>query len=195
MSKKLTIEVIEQAAKQTGISDEQRRTLLEMLADMTTDMNEEEKPPAVKKQWAILISDPADALKDFKNNLVGWVLQIPEDAAIVTTEERISNAAHAFNSTKRGRLHPVQTIGEAIEYVKAKHFKDAGVWVKTKEPVLMLTTNNEIADTPSILSDADRGIKKMSVTIIKTGERSVTIDGDGIHGAIPRIDRCVETRT
>lgn len=155
MSKKLTIEVIEKAARETGIDDAHRRALLEMLADMTTEVDEE-KPPAIKKQFAILISDPAGVLPDC--DLVGWVLQIGESESVMTTEERIANGAHLFNTTKKGRLMPVQTIGEAIENVPTKHFKEYGVWVKTRVPVLMLKTCNEIADTPSILSDADRGI-------------------------------------
>ena len=173
MSKKLTIEVIEQAAKQTGISDEQRRTLLEMLADMTTDVDEQEKAPAVKKQFAILISDPSGRLPE-GNDFVGWVLQIPESESVMTTAERLANGAHLFNTTKRGRLLPVQTIGEAIENVPAKHFKEYGVWVKTKVPVLMLTTNNEIADTPSILSDADRGIGKDARCVETRDGRKIT---------------------
>jgi hypothetical protein len=38
----------------------------------------------------------------------------------------------------------VKTVGEAIENVPAKFFKEAELWVKTKTPVLVLKTNNEI---------------------------------------------------
>ena len=31
-----------------------------------------------------------------------------------------------------------------MEFVTAKYFKEADLWVKTKTPVLMLKTNNEI---------------------------------------------------
>jgi hypothetical protein len=49
-----------------------------------------------------------------------------------------------FNTTKKGRLLPVKTVGEALENVPAKAFKETDVWVKTKTPVLMLRTDNEI---------------------------------------------------
>ena len=52
--------------------------------------------------------------------------------------------ADDFNASKKGRLLPVKTIGEAIENVPAKHFKEAGAWVKTRVPVLVLRTNNEL---------------------------------------------------
>jgi hypothetical protein len=38
----------------------------------------------------------------------------------------------------------VKTVGEALEAVPAKQFKEADVWVKSKTPVLMLRTDNEI---------------------------------------------------
>ena len=42
------------------------------------------------------------------------------------------------------RLEPSLTIGEAIENIPGKFFKEADVWVKTKTPVLVLKTDNEI---------------------------------------------------
>ncbi len=39
---------------------------------------------------------------------------------------------------------PAKTVGESLENVPAKFFKEADVWVKTKTPVLVLKTDNEI---------------------------------------------------
>ncbi|WP_221029918.1 hypothetical protein [Actomonas aquatica] len=103
----------------------------------------EEKPPPIKKQWCILISDPEGKLPEGVD-FAGWVLQIPEGESPASTQERINRAAYDFNATKRGRLLPATTVGEAMENVAAKHFKETGVYVKTKEPVLMLRTDNRI---------------------------------------------------
>lgn len=103
----------------------------------------EEKPPPVKKQWCIMISDPEGRLPEGED-FVGWVLQIPESESVMTTEERVHRATYDFNATKRGRLLPATTIGEAMENVAAKHFKEADCWVKSKTPILMLRTNNKI---------------------------------------------------
>lgn len=109
---------------------------------------DEDKPPPVKKQFAILISDPEGRLPD--HDFAGWVMQMPEDESVVTAQERIFKAAYDFNATKKGRLLPVKTIGEAMESVPAKHFKEVELWVKTKTPVLMLRTDNVIPkDTDS----------------------------------------------
>ena len=119
-----------------------RRLVEEMNLAVQPEGAEEEKPPAVKKQFVILVSDPDSKLP--KHDFVGWVLQIPEDESVATTQDRIFRSAYDFNASKKGRLLPVKTIGEAIENVPTKHFKEADVWVKTKTPVLVLRTDNEI---------------------------------------------------
>ncbi len=119
-----------------------KQIVAEMQAVLEAEAGEE-KPPPVKKQWCIMISDPEGRLPE-RDDFAGWVLQIPESESVMTTEERVRRAAYEFNSTKRGRLLPATTVGEAMENVAAKHFKEADCWVKTKTPVLMLKTDNKI---------------------------------------------------
>lgn len=127
-----------------------KQIVAEMQAVLEAEAGEE-KPPPIKKQWCILISDPEGRLPEGED-FVGWVLQIPESDSVMTTEERIRRAAYEFNATKRGRLLPATTVGEALENVAAKHFKEADCWVKTKVPVLMLKTDNKI---PTETSEKD----------------------------------------
>jgi len=119
-----------------------RRVIEEMNLAVQPDPGDDDKPPPVKKQFVILVSDPEGKLP--KHDFVGWVVQIPEDESVATTQDRIFRSCYDFNSTKKGQLMPVKTVGEAIENVPAKFFKEADVWVKTKTPVLMLKTDNEI---------------------------------------------------
>lgn len=119
-----------------------RRVIEEMNLAVQPDPGDDEKPPAVKKQYVIMVSDPEGRLP--KSDFAGWVLQIPESESPATTLERIHRSSYDFNTTKKGRLLPVKTVGEAIENVPAKFFKETEVWVKTKTPVLVLKTDNEI---------------------------------------------------
>lgn len=119
-----------------------RRVIEEMNLAVQPEGPEDEKPPATKKQFVILISDPEGHLP--KHDFAGWVLQIPENESVATTQDRIFRSVYDFNTTKKGRLLPVKTVGEALENIPAKAFKEADVWVKTKTPVLMLRTDNEI---------------------------------------------------
>ncbi len=119
-----------------------RRIIEEINQVVQPDPAEEEKPPPLKKQWVVLVSDPERRLP--KDDFVAWIVQIPESESPVTAADRIFRGAYDFNTTKRGRLLPVKTVGEAIENVPAKHFKEAELWVKTKTPVLVLRTDNQI---------------------------------------------------
>ena len=120
-----------------------RRVIEEMNLVTQPEPGEEDKPPPAKKQFVILVSDPEDRLPP-KTEFAGWVLQIPETESPATTQDRIFRSAYDYNATKKGRLYPAKTVGEALENVPAKHFKEADVWVKTKTPVLVLKTDNEI---------------------------------------------------
>lgn len=140
---KIEVNQVAEILKRNEVDPALLRQIVEEMQMAVQPEVDEEKPPAVKKQFCILISDPEGKLPEGQE-FAGWVLQIPEEESVATTEDRICRAAYEFNTTKRGRLLPAKTIGEALEHVPAKHFKEAGVWVKTKEPVLMLKTNNEI---------------------------------------------------
>lgn len=106
----------------------------------------EEKEPGVKKQFSILISDPDGKLPT--DEFTGWVLQIPEDASVTSATERIHKAAYEFNTTKKGRMMPAKTMGDALESIPAKHFKEQQIWVKTKVPVFVCRTDNNIPRDP-----------------------------------------------
>lgn len=104
------------------------------------EANKPEKQPRQKKQNFLLVSDKFGILNDV--NLVGWTGKIPEEDAIQTVQERIMKAAYDFNASKKGQKFPVTSIGEAIEAVPAKFFKEYGITGLTKEPMLVLTTDN-----------------------------------------------------
>ncbi len=137
------------AMKEAGIPPDKLRAVLEALNAELAAAEKDPKPPAPKKQFVILVSDPLGHLvgKDF----AGWVCMIVESEHPATLVERIERAAYAFNDSKRGRLMPVQTVGETLETVPAKLLKESGVWAKTRTCVSVVTTKNEIAGTPSIL--------------------------------------------
>lgn len=119
-----------------------RRVIEDINLAVQPEPGEEEKPPAVKKQFVILISDPEGRMP--KEDFAGWVLQIPETESPATTADRFLRATYDYNASKKGRLYPAKTVGEALENVPAKFFKEADLWVKTKTPVIVLKTDNEI---------------------------------------------------
>jgi hypothetical protein len=118
---------------------------------MEIKAEEEEKasrPPAVKKQFSIILSDCDGQLRN--KDLTGWVVQIPEDDSVTCAPERIISAAYQYNSTPKGLRTPVETVGEACEVVTAKLFKEQNIWIKTKVPVLAVTCPNKIPIEASV---------------------------------------------
>lgn len=153
---KIDVNKVAEILKRNELEPALLRQIVEEMNLLVQPEVDEEKPPALKKQFAILISDPENRLPE-GNDFVGWVLQVPENESVLTTTERIWKGAYEFNTTKKGRLMPAKTIGEALEHIPAKHFKEVGVSVKTKVPVLMLKTDNEI---PTEESDKDARNRK-----------------------------------
>lgn len=136
---------------QAGLSGEAELRTVEQVRKFIEELNEEnerskqddEKEPSVRKQYVFVLSDPHGAFKG-DTDYVGWVVQIPEDENPATALEKLHAGAYDFNRSSKGRRYPVKTVAEACEFGSAKLFKEQKVWVKTKEPVLVVRTDNKI---------------------------------------------------
>ncbi len=113
-----------------------------------------EKEPPVKKQFAVIINDPYGKIAETGFEYQGWVVQIPEDDAPQTALESLYKGVYDYNLTPKGRRMPLKSIAEACEFGSAKLYKEHKVWVKTKEPVLIIRSNGVIPrETPTEKSD------------------------------------------
>lgn len=139
---KISIDVVAGALKKHAVAPAQIRAIIEDLNIEAQPDAGEEKPPAVKKQYAVLLSDTDGMMP--KHDFVAWVVMLPECESVATVEDRIFRSAYDFNASKKGKLMPVKTVGEAIECVPNKFFKEYEVFPKTKTPVLVLKTDNSI---------------------------------------------------
>lgn len=106
------------------------------------DANEEPKAAPIKKQFIIVVADNDSVLTD--HDLVGWILQMPEDEPMQSVKEKIMRTAKSFNLSKKGRRFPVETVGETCESVPGRIFKENKLWLKTKEPVLLVPMVNRM---------------------------------------------------
>jgi hypothetical protein len=111
-------------------------------AEKAADEAAAEREPQVKKQWIIVVSDPEGQIPD--EDFVGWVLQIPENDPPAAATERLIAAAHAYHTTRRGQKFPAKSFGEACEVLGGKVLKEHNVTVKSKLPVTVLRTDNEL---------------------------------------------------
>ena len=107
----------------------------------TPDESEGSDEPKVKKQYVMLVSDTTGIIN---KDLTGWVLQMPEDEDVRDVVDCIKKGAYNFNASKKGQKYPVSSIGQAIANVGNKFFKPYNVSIKTKEPILIVTTDNKL---------------------------------------------------
>jgi len=150
---KVSLELVHQVLSDNELEPETVAKLLKQIeqqaaAEAEAEAEKAERDPPVKKQFAIILSDPRGTLPD--EDYVGWVAQLPEDDPVGATVERVIRAAYEYNISKKGRRYPVKTIGEACEAVGARLFKEQNVAIKNKTPVSVIRTDNKI---PEIKSD------------------------------------------
>ncbi len=152
---KIEISQVADILKKHKIDPALLREIVEELNFVTQpNADDDIKPPAPKKQFVVLLSDPAGKLP--KQDLTGWVVQIPEDASPYSTTDRIFKASYDFNASKRGRMLPVKSIGESLESASAKYFKESELWVKTKSPVAVVVTDNILPKDEIKIEKVDR---------------------------------------
>ena len=152
---KIEVSQVAEILKRHKIDPSLLREIVQELNEVTQPAADEDtKPPPLKKQFVVLLSDPQGKLP--KQDLVGWVLQIPENASPHSTTDRIFKGAYDYNASKRGRLLPVKSVGEALESTGAKFFKEADLWVKTKTPVSVMLTDNVLPKDEFKVEKIDR---------------------------------------
>jgi hypothetical protein len=158
---KIEVSQVAEILKKHKIAPSLLREIVEEMNNVTQPgADDDVKPPAPKKQFVVLLSDPAGKLS--KQDLTGWVVQIPEDASPHSTTDRIFKGAYDFNASKRGRLLPVKSVGEALESASAKYFKEAELWVKTKLPVAVMVSDNILPRDEFKVEKVDRRRKDES---------------------------------
>lgn len=104
----------------------------------------DDKPPAVKTQWVILVSDPNGVIPA-GIDLVGWAFQIEESAPASAILGRVRDVGYAYNATRKGRLYPAKSLGEVIEAAPKKLWaakEGEKTLPKHKVPVQVVVTTN-----------------------------------------------------
>ena len=138
---KIDLELVKVVLQRADIDAKKIAQIIEDI-NFESKAQESEKEPQVKKQFVVIVSDPYGKFTDA--DYTGWVVQIPEDENPATALERLHLGSYDYNTTPKGRRMPLKTVAEACEFGSAKIFKEHKIWIKTKEPVLIVRTNNKI---------------------------------------------------
>jgi hypothetical protein len=199
---KVEVDIVRKALNTTeGIEPRPKNEVMEKIKQVLEQeaLEDEMKPPAIKKEFVILLSDPKGRLSSIDDatrkqlaeiwgELVGWVLQIPEGESPATLLDKINCCAAEHNASPKGRRFPVESVGETIERVGPKITKEYNVWFKTKLPVQVITTDNRLSKNAKAgyVDEADEArVENLSGAFtkfedfLKSEGASVTITTDG----------------
>lgn len=102
---------------------------------------EKEKSPKVDKKFVFAVTSSETQLP---KDLVGFLFQMPEQIPSGDLEGAIREAVQEFNGTKKGKKQPVTTVGEAVEVIAQKLFKNAGVESKAKVAIQVISFSNQV---------------------------------------------------
>lgn len=152
---KVDIELVEMVLQRADLGAQKTSQIMEDIKFESKQKDiGEEKEPAVKKQFVIVVNDPYGKISSTGMEFSGWVVQIPEDDAPQTAIAKINQASSDFNLTPKGRRMPLKTVAEFFEFGSQKINKESKLWVKTKEPVLVCLTNGKIEKSYGETTDA-----------------------------------------
>ncbi len=142
---KVDIELVEMVLKRAKVESTQIAQIIEDIKFQSEAAKEAgEKEPPVKKQFVVIVNDPYGKIAETGFEYAGWVVQIPEDDAPQSALQKLHFGAYDFNITPKGRKMPIKTIDEAVRFGSAKIYKEHQIWLKNKEPVLIMTTNGKL---------------------------------------------------
>lgn len=126
--------------------------LVEKIVDDAKQAAEDAKPdaggaagPKAKYKYLIVASDPTGTLTATLENVPMWVFKVKEDEKHTDVLPRFFKGVYDFNArSRKGRKNPIKSVGDGIQAVGSKHFKPEKSPIVTKEPVIVLVTDNKI---------------------------------------------------
>lgn len=134
------IQEVESAMRSEQIDDSKIGKVVEHLANLPQVTRQNQ---TVEKEWVVLVSDPNGVIT---GDFVGWALQIGGEVNMMNLAEHLEKVAKDFNASRNGKKSPVKSVGELLEVVPQRFFKPHNIWVKNKEPVLLVKTDNKIKE-------------------------------------------------
>ena len=149
---RLTEEDIEHVLNQKGVDQPRVESIMleiKRLENQEAELAAAKKAERKKKKFVLVASDPEDRYAKVVECPV-WVIQMNDEDNHTDVVDKISRATYEYNNDvlngnkKSSKKNPVYKISESLERVQSKYFADEDISVKTKEPTIIVRTDNEI---------------------------------------------------
>ena len=136
-------DVVEQVLCDYLDMGERIKALSEIEIQSMENKPEREKNPK-KQSVVIAVTDNPE----FEEVPLFWV-QIEEGDDHNTIIDRITHATAEHNNTPKGEKFPIDTLGGALQETKRKFITEKKVWVKTKEPDIIVRVDTNKLTFPT----------------------------------------------
>jgi hypothetical protein len=138
---KVDIDLVQRVLKENGVDVRVAAMILNQIREAAAEDAAVEREKPQKKEFLVLVSEPEGGLP---KDLVGWVVQYPEDGDPRDVSDKIVEVATTFNTSPKGKRVPVTSFGDACQSLPSKLLKERDVWVKTREPVRVIAVKNAL---------------------------------------------------
>lgn len=141
---KVSIEDVEQILQQSKLDAAVVNKVVSALEQLAEEAKEDKAPVQKNKfRHGVVISDPENKLAGVE--LTAVVVKMEESKDMTQAVEKIKAAAKDFNNNSRkGKKNPVKAVFEACGAIASKFFKSQEIKILTKEPVMVIVTDNKI---------------------------------------------------
>lgn len=142
---KISVEDVEISMRNAKIQPEEKigEVLKSIQDQIEAEKLEKEKKARQKSKTLLLASVKAEGQEI--TNTPFWIFKAPEDFDHNALESVINQVIADFKATGKKKAGKIDTIGNGILYVPAKFWKARNLTRVTKEPILVLKTNNELS--------------------------------------------------
>lgn len=141
---KCSIEDVEVALKDAQIDNQKINEVVESIQEMLAAQKaEKEAREKRSKNKFVILSSVTMEDQDIIDT-PSWIVQVEESFDHNKIVETIKLAYNDFKNSGKKRAEKVDSVGTALLYTPKKFFKDRGLIVKTKEPVLIQVTDNKL---------------------------------------------------
>lgn len=137
---------LEHILRKHGVDQKVTKFVVKDAEQVTEDNKPDPTGKAAKTKYKYLIvaSDP-DGQHVNLDNVPMWVFKVPEDEDHTQVMKRFYDGVYKFNrESRKGKKNPIKSVGDGIQTVGSKFFKPAKSPIVTKEPVIVLVTDNKI---------------------------------------------------
>lgn len=142
---KLALEDIQQALKAVQVEPEQQIKVLNYLQEVIKEHEEHKQDnaaPKAKNEFGVVLYDTNNELngKEFTASIY-TILQGDNHNTVLN---RISSAVREQNEAAKRKRNVINSIGTAFQFLKRRFIKEQNVNIKTKVPVRVIISNNQI---------------------------------------------------